>query len=441
MKQQNQILFWLAFGLLVCSIAFAFAIVYQFYISAIILLAGLIAELFCFSELMKKKDRLIRQFIWSVRYSEFLFAGSSPKTTSEKYPYEWENAMQEALFQYKKNIQQKESQLQYFQALANHIDLAILVFSPSEKIEWMNLAAQQQTGLKYPQTIDELHLFHPELPARLRTLRPGEISILQTSKGEEAYQWALSGMSFIAMGKPLTVVSLKNIRSVLDNKETESWQKLIRVLTHEIMNSLTPIVSLTELLKEKLNPTQPFSAENLPDIQSAIETICRRSSSLVEFVENYRKVAGIPTPVMGVVPVFKLLTDTVSLMQREGEELKIKPFTHHLQIIVDKGLIEQVLINLIKNAFEAKRAEIPLSIEVSAGIDKDGYVFIQIQDNGTGISPEVLERIFIPFFTTKSSGSGIGLSISRQIMHMHRGSLTVYSEQGRGSRFILTFQS
>lgn len=439
MKQYSKKAAGLIFLLLISCLVFAFLVAEKFYISATVIGGVIALEVYHLLQMMGRNDKLFRQFIWSVRYSDFLTSGSLAKEAPDLLPPEMTEAVEEALRHYKKHLQQKEGQLQYFQALANHIDLSVFVYSPeSEEIEWMNQAAQIQTGLNFAETIDDLAAYHPELPARLRSLNPGELSILQVRRLDEYYQLILSSMSFIVLNKPLKVVSMKNIRSVLENKETEAWQKLIRVLTHEIMNSMTPIVSLSELIKNK----QSFESNNEEDreeINQAIDTIYRRSSNLVRFVENYRKVTGIPTPVPEIIPVEGLLNSVCLLFKDKQEIIKVLPQTSYLQIIADKSLIEQILINLVKNALDATQDVPHPKIELSAGINTEGKTYLQVSDNGTGIPADVQERIFIPFFTTKPSGSGIGLSISRQIMHIHRGNLTVVSETGQGSRFLLTF--
>lgn len=439
MKQYSRKASGVVLLLLLTSLIFAFLVAGKFYISAFIAGIILLLETVYLLRLMERSDRLFRRFVWSVRYSEFLSSGKIPKEDSNAFPEELTEAMDDALEHYKKHLQQKESQLQYFQALANHIDLSVLVYSSGTgQIEWMNQAAKIQTGLNFAETIDDLAAYHPELPARLRVLHPGELSILQVRRQEDYSQVILSSMSFVVLNKPLTVVSMKNIRSVLENKETEAWQKLIRVLTHEIMNSMTPIVSLSELLKN-LQASEEISEEDREEMNQAVETIFRRSSGLVHFVENYRKVTGIPSPVPEIIPVDSLLSSIVSLFQKETSIISLLPASSYLQIIADKTLIEQILINLIKNALDATKDCPDPQIELSAGINIEGKTYIQVKDNGTGIPADVQERIFIPFFTTKPDGSGIGLSISRQIMYMHKGSLTVISEAGEGSRFLLTF--
>lgn len=425
--------------LLISCLAFAFLVAGKLYISAFVAGGLLLLEAYYLFRLTGRNERLFRQFVWSIRYSDFLSSGLLSKESPDALPQEMTEAVEEALRHYKKHLQQKEGQLQYFQALANHIDLSVIVYAPeTEQIEWMNQAARLQTGLHLAETINDLAAYHPELPGRLRTLHPGELSILQVRRKDDYFQLILSSMSFVVLNKPLKVVSMKNIRSVLENKETEAWQKLIRVLTHEIMNSMTPIVSLSELLK-KTQTSQSDSEEQREEVNQAIDTIYRRSSNLVRFVENYRRVTGIPTPVPEIVAVAGLLNSVSLLFKEEEPSIQVVPLSSHLQIIADKSLVEQILINLIKNAIYATHDCQAPRIELSAGINTEGKTYLQVSDNGTGIPPDVQERIFIPFFTTKPSGSGIGLSISRQIMHMHRGDLTVVSEAGRGSRFMLTF--
>lgn len=430
---------WIVVLTVLTCLAFAFLVAYKFYMAALVMLLAIVGQTFYLLRHMEKGSDTLKQFIWSLSYMDFLSTYTFKEGQNDISP-ELATAVDAALESYKQELLKKESQLQYFRALADHIDLAILVYTPDGKVEWINQAAKYQTGIRSPQVLDDFTTYHPGLPAKLRALQPGDSSILQVVRGQETYQMILSGISFVVMGKSLTVVSMKNIRSVLEDRETEAWQKLIRVLTHEIMNSMTPIVSLSELLNGKFTPDETLSAEDLDELNQAVATIGKRSKGLIQFVENYRKVTGIPAPVMQIIPVNDLLNDIARLMQRDEVEIITQLPTAHLQVVADRGQIEQVLINLIKNACEAtSETDLP-RIELSAGINADGRTFIAVQDNGTGIAPQAMERVFIPFFTTKPTGSGIGLSISRQIMHIHRGGLTAMSTEGEGSRFVLTFR-
>lgn len=227
--------------------------------------------------------------------------------------------------------------------------------------------------------------------------------------------------------------AMKNFRTrVLERNEMEAWQKLIRVLTHEIMNSITPIISLSETLSER-----ELTEKNYPVMQQGMQTIHRRSKGLLEFVENYRKLTRLPTPVRGPVSVHELLQDLQKLFSEEYIHIELPAINRTLQI--DRTQIEQVLINLIKNAKEAcSKVQNPL-IEVKMVPVSSWQCLITVQDNGGGILPEVQDKIFVPFFTTKTSGSGIGLSLCKQIMNRHGGNITVQSTVGQGSRFTLQF--
>lgn len=227
--------------------------------------------------------------------------------------------------------------------------------------------------------------------------------------------------------------AMKNFRTrVLERNEMEAWQKLIRVLTHEIMNSITPIISLSETLSER-----EMTEKNYPVMRQGMQTIHRRSKGLLEFVENYRKLTRLPAPVRRPVSVSELLHDLQKLFSEEYIHIEIPQADRTLHI--DRTQIEQVLINLIKNAKEAcGKQEHPL-IEVKVIATLSWQCLITVSDNGGGILPDVQDKIFVPFFTTKPSGSGIGLSLCKQIMNRHGGNITVQSIVGKGSCFTLQF--
>ena len=227
--------------------------------------------------------------------------------------------------------------------------------------------------------------------------------------------------------------AMRNFRTrVLERNEMEAWQKLIRVLTHEIMNSITPIISLSETLSER-----EMSEKNYPVMRQGMQTIHRRSKGLLEFVENYRKLTRLPAPVRRPVAVRELLQDLQKLFSEEEIRIELPEADRILQI--DRTQIEQVLINLIKNAKEAcSRKEHP-RIEVKMLPALSWQCLITVSDNGEGILPEVQDKIFVPFFTTKPSGSGIGLSLCKQVMNRHGGNITVQSAVGKGSCFTLLF--
>jgi len=436
MKRQTWIKtpLWLTVALLVCCLISAWLTVHGFYFSLFVALCLTAFVAHSIYRYILRSARAMAQFIWSVRYSEFLSSSTSNPNTTQPLPEELLAEMQDALEHYRSNLQKKESQLQYFQALANHIDMAILVYTPDGQMEWINEAAKRLIHREHPRTVDDLADFHPDLPAKLHTLKAGDLSVWQIKEEEETVQLALSGMEFIIQGRKLLIAGMKNIHSALDSRETEAWQKLIRVLTHEIMNSITPIISLTELLTKYADGLEG-DEETKTEIKQMLQTIGRRGSGLVRFMNSYREVSHLPQPLLKLYSAEELLGETVQLMQNETSDLHLSLPAVTLRFIADKEQIEQVLINLIRNARENEATQITLS----AGITPGNHLFLRVTDNGTGIEPEVQERIFIPFFTTKPTGSGIGLTISRQIMHQHHGSIAVQSKLGEGSTFTLRF--
>lgn len=436
MKRQTWIKapLWLTVALLVCCLISAWLAVHGFYFSLFVALCLTAFVAYSIYRYILRSARAMAQFIWSVRYSEFLSSSTSNPNTTQPLPEELLAEIQDALEHYRSNLQKKESQLQYFQALANHIDMAILVYTPDGQMEWINEAAKRLIHREHPRTVDDLADFHPDLPAKLHTLKAGDLSVWQIKEEEETVQLALSGMEFIIQGRKLLIAGMKNIHSALDSRETEAWQKLIRVLTHEIMNSITPIISLTELLTKYADGLEG-DEETKTEIKQMLQTIGRRGNGLVRFMNSYREVSHLPQPLLKLYSAEELLEETVQLMQNETSDLHLSLPAVTLRFIADKEQIEQVLINLIRNARENEATQITLS----AGITPGNHLFLRVTDNGTGIEPEVQERIFIPFFTTKPTGSGIGLTISRQIMHQHHGSIAVQSKLGEGSTFTLRF--
>ena len=425
---------WLTVGLLACCLCSAWLAVHGFYISLCVALCLTAFVAYAIYRYILHSARAMAQFIWSVRYSEFLSSPAAHPNAPQTLPEELLTEMQDALKHYRSNLQQKESQLQYFQALANHIDMAVLVYAPDGQMEWINEAAKRLIHMEHPRTVDDLTEFHPNLPEKLRTLKAGDLSVWQIKEEEETVQLALSGMEFIIQGRKLLIAGMKNIHSALDSRETEAWQKLIRVLTHEIMNSITPIISLTELLTKYADSLEG-DEETKTEMKQMLQTIGRRGNGLVRFMNSYREVSHLPHPLLKLYNAGELLKGVVQLMQNDTNDLHLSLPNIPLRLIADKEQIEQVLINLIRNARENEATQITLS----AGITPGNHLFLRVTDNGTGIDPEVQERIFIPFFTTKPTGSGIGLTISRQIMHQHHGSITVQSKAREGSTFTLLF--
>ena len=332
--------------------------------------------------------------------------------------------LSQALKNLRTRIVDEEVKHQYYEMLLNKVDTAVLVTDRSNRMEWMNKAARELLG----------HCAH--LPEEISTAIQENQQVAHLQKGNATFDLSLSVTHIQLQGRTCRLISLKNIHGALEYKEMEAWQKLIRVLTHEIMNSITPIISLSETLSERGIPKLLGEKEYSIMLQ-AMQTIHRRSKGLLEFVENYRRLTRIPTPVCTKVSITELCMDLKKLFPEEYIHFEIP--SSDLTLYIDRAQIEQVLINLLKNAREACGRQSDKDIRVEVIISPAGNKLLTVSDNGEGILPDVLDKIFVPFFTTKTSGSGIGLSLCKQIMTLHEGSINVKSESGKGSKFILTF--
>ena len=342
---------------------------------------------------------------------------------------------------YKQREMEVQTQLSYLETLLGNIDTALIVATPEGSVEWANRATTQLLLDYVPRHIDELAALESTLPDTLRLMRPGHTAQLHLRKGTADEAHLVASVSIYTTGqRTLHIYSIRNIREVLEENEMESWQKLIRVLTHEIMNSLTPIISLSETLEEYLPEelsSSEFSektenTESTALLRQGLQTIHRRSGGLLEFMKNYRKVALVPQPLCSDVKAEELVSALMPLFISTEHITYRFALQHPDRLLhIDRTQMEQVLINLLKNATEACAHTSDAVVTLTDSIDEaTGRYCLHVTDNGPGILPEVQEKIFIPFFTTKPQGSGIGLALSRQIVRLHRGTLSVASVEG-----------
>ena len=291
-------------------------------------------------------------------------------------------------------------------------------------------------GRPHPRKLKDLEQVSSGMPAALNELAPREVKLLTIQKDGISNRFAVTATYFSAGGKDLKLISFKNIQSALEEHESDAWRKLISVLTHEMMNSITPILSLSEILSEE----QAGNSENRHDVMlRAMQVIHRRSQGLVDFVKNYRQLTRIPEPILVSIPVYEMLTDIHHLLKAEEIHFSYHIQPKEIQLLADRAQIEQTLINLIKNAWEACCDTSQPEIVVETYKNEYQKPVITVSDNGYGIMPEVMDRIFVPFFTTKTGGSGIGLTICRQIMNLHHGSISIESEPDIGTKVTLRF--
>jgi signal transduction histidine kinase len=439
--------FWVRLVLLLATAGFMAIVVRDSRLTALpvflVLLA--VAQAAALLRVIEKPQRDVNRFLEAIQYSDFTQTFS--ETSGGKSLAPMREAFSKVVEAFQKTRVEKEAHFRTLQTVVQHVGVGLLSFAPDGRVDLSNHALRRLFGLAGLKHVDDLARAAPGLPDALRRMVSGEtarISIPRAGSGDPM-TLSIHATRFVTQGEPTTLVSIANIQSELEEKELEAWQTLMRVLTHEIMNSITPIASLASTAKAILSKVtgddaHPLSLRDaLEDAEQAVMTIETRSQGLLKFVQAYRLLAKLPKPdfkIVGIQPLFQNIRQLMQpkfLEKRVRLEASVNPAS--LEITADPGLIEQVLINLLQNALDWCKSRVVLSAFMGPG----GKPTIQVSDDGPGIQPEALEKVFIPFFTTKKDGSGIGLSLSRQIMRLHKGSLSAQSEPGQETVFTLRF--
>ena len=342
----------------------------------------------------------------------------------------------------------REEHLHSLLAVVRHIGIGVISFHEDGAVELINPAANTLLGISILRNIDDLAGDHQELHSRLRELSPGQRDLVIVTVDGEQRQLALFASELRQHSKHLNLVTIQNIGPELNEREIEAWQDLIRVLTHEIRNSLTPISSLAASVEQHFTAgTDDGPAALTPGkrkkIQEALRVIQRRSQGLLQFVDTYRDLAHLPRPELQLCRVREQFDELERLVTPQIADqvvtLRTSVTPESMRLTADPRLIGQVLLNLTLNAIDATAERDDAEVLLDAVIDQQGRRLIRISDNGHGITTESVEKVFIPFYSTKRTGTGIGLSLSRQIMRRHGGDITVVSEPGAGATFTLRF--
>ncbi len=334
-------------------------------------------------------------------------------------------------------------QEQYYSLMLEQVATGIVVVNENGNVMQANSAAKNLLNYQSFNHIEQLKRIDTNLFNTFYRLKNGEThQFLKLTYKNNITHLSLRATSFLSHGENLRIISVHDISNELDAKELESWQKLIRVLSHEIMNSITPITSLSEtLLNYFIPPEKPLDKKTVANTVKGLEVINERGTGLIRFVESYRKLTRLSKPVLKHVNLRNLIEHLMLLLENEADfqriQFNVETETPDICIKADEAQLSQVLINLIKNAMYAVKDITEPRISVRAHYTQNGRCEIQVIDNGSGIPPEIMEQIFIPFFTTKENGSGIGLSLSRQIMKNHGGSIEAVSSPG-STVFTLT---
>ena len=419
------------------------------FIAPVIVAVIIIFQVASLIRYLDKTNRELTSFLQSIRFSEFTrsFQIEGMGGTFN----ELNKAFNEVMQDFQKVRAEKEESFHYLQTIVQNIDVSVIAYGSDGSIELINKTAKKLFQLATIRNIKALETLSPDLVNTLLTIKPGENKLVKVQFEDDILQLAIFASTIKVKDKLIYLVTIKDIQNVLEEQETEAWQKLIRVLTHEIMNSITPIASLSSTLDLMLKglvaqgnaDNLEIDRESVGEIQEALQTINKRSTGLLHFVNTYRNLTRIPKPNFRLCSIRELFTNIEKLMEEEirkcGFEFVVSVDPESLEFTADDQLIEQVLINLLKNAMHALNGRQNGKIQLLAFMNKRGRITLQVIDNGPGILKDVLDKIFIPFFTTKPSGSGIGLSLSKQILRLHNATITAHSEPEEETVFTMTF--
>ncbi len=351
------------------------------------------------------------------------------------------NLLDDIARQYTHVKTEKETQYQYFLQTIKNIDVGLLAFNEKGIVELHNNMFEKLFNISEIRTIDELGSVKDSLPALVKELKPQKHHLLRLERNNELVQISVTASEFFIGGRKVKLVSFRDIRNELQQEQIETQQKLVRVLTHEIMNSIGPITSLSSTIieeieedKEKVYPV---------NIKAGLNAIYKRSQGLGRFVKAYRSISTLPKPALEEHLLINLVEQLNSLFAKvfheENVDFEVDIKNKALILLVDEKMIMQVFINIIQNAVEALPGQKQKAIRLTAYEDFNSSVIINIENNGNPIPNDMLDKIFLPFFTTKEGGSGIGLSLSRQIMHLHGGTINLKPLKNKDTLFELVF--
>ncbi|MBP6977947.1 MAG: ATP-binding protein [Bacteroidales bacterium] len=417
-------------------------------ITSVILGGVIVFQIIDLIRFVERTNYKLTHLLESIRHADFSTSFSDPGMGRSFQ--QLNQALNHVISDFKNTRTEKEEHYQYLQTLLQHISIGVIAFRGDGKVDMINNALKRLLGINYLKHISELKKVKDDLPEILQSMKSEGKTLIKLFIHDEFLQVSVYATEFRMRGEDFKLVSLQNISSELEEKEIESWQRLIRVLTHEIMNSITPISSLAVTVNDMLFDVTPnianlksLDAEEIGEVITALKTIQGRSQGLLNFVEIYRNLTRVPKPNFRHFPVREMFDRNLLLLKPKLDQMNIHCSCvitpENLMLTADPDLVDQVIINLVLNAIDAVKNKENPQVTARALTSNSGRVIIELIDNGHGIKPDIIDKIFMPFFTSKKDGSGIGLSLSRQIMHLHKGAITVKSLPGEGTTFTLTF--
>ena len=418
------------------------------YYSATILSAATLvmfsAELWWF---VSRTNREIARFLDAARYADFSqrFSFGGVGTGFD----ELGEAFTDILASVRGERENQEIEVRQLRALIEHIPVPLLTLHGDQSISLQNNAARRLFGAAHVTRLKDLRQFGLDFHDAVAEAVPGNRELVTFSVEGIEYQLTLATTEVFVAGMSDRLISLQDIQTELDLTQAQAWQDIVRVLTHEIMNSMTPVTSLattaSDVIDDVIDKTASDSpiAEDLSDLRDAISTVARRSDSLMQFVDSYRQLTRLAPPEKKRVLVAELFESVARLAAAEWPDRRIA-LTQQvdpagLDVFADRDLLEPVLLNLLRNAWHATLEVSEAKIDLRGSLNRRGNIVIEVSDNGPGVADDIASKIFIPFFTTKEGGSGVGLALARQVMTAHGGFIRVMANAGGGAIFSLTF--
>jgi nitrogen fixation/metabolism regulation signal transduction histidine kinase len=418
-----------------------------YHTTTFVFMALLIFQCVSLIRFVEKTNKELTRFLDAARYADY-------SQRFELRPLgngfgDLSHAFTDILKRFQHASSQQEEEKKHLKAIVEHVPVPLISINNDGQLSLRNHAARKLFGTNHVTKWQDLIAFGEEFAQRVSSIQAGEQHLVYFHIDEMEHRLAISATQIRLSNRHEILISMQDIQSELDGVQLQAWQDLVKVLTHEIMNSITPVASLAKTAVDLVEDSKanvkdyPTILADLEDIEDAVQTVARRSDGLIQFVGSYRKLTRLPSPNKKPISVTKLLQQSYSLATQTWQSKGIEYMSHvkpsELEVNVDSDMLEQLLINLLQNAEHAVEGIDSPIIDVNAYLNPRGHVVIQISDNGHGIPEDVGHKVFVPFYTTKPSGSGVGLALSRQIMIAHGGTIKYVRNQSGGAEFNLTF--
>ncbi len=429
------------------SIALAISYVNQWYLATGILTILLVSQTYFLITFINSTNRKIAYFFDAIKNEDFTLR--FPERVSIKSFKELNRSLNRVNGLIQEVHLQLQIREQYYQQILKQANIGIMTFNKKGHILFSNPTLEKLLNYKPLNHIKQLAQVDQSLYEIFAKLEPFDRELVQLTNEREKTHLAVKATSMSLDRQSLLLVTVQDIHKELDEKETDSWIRLIRVLNHEIMNTITPITSISESIlkyyqpKDGLAPSEYITEDLIKNTAKGLGVIQEQGRNLMDFVQSYRSFLSLPPPDKTLVPAQKLLDNVKTLMDQQSQNNAIyfeaKADPENLELFIDEKQISQILINLCKNASQSLEGKEKGTIKILSGTNEIGKKFIEVWDNGPGIPEDLIDEIFVPFFTTKNAGTGIGLSLSKQIMHLHGGNIKVRSIPDKETSFLLTF--